>query len=78
MTKEIEEMEQNIQHDRKLLASRIAEMIESRSMFAQLKQQPTKLMRKKQELFEEAEQVEEKIKQLDENLKVTNQYLESE
>jgi len=55
-------MEQSIHSDRKLLAGRIAEMIESRSMFAKLKQQPSKLMRKKQELIEEAEQVEAKIK----------------
>lgn len=76
--KEIEDLEKFIQVDRQLLSKKITEMIESKSMFAQLKLQPSKLMRKKIELLQEAESVQEKINQIDSNMEITKQYLESE
>lgn len=47
-------------------------MIESKSMFVQLKLQPSRLMKKKNELLEEAEQVQARIDQLNENMEITN------
>lgn len=76
--KEIEDLEKFIQVDRQLLSKKITEMIESKSMFVQLKLQPSKLMRKKIELLQEAESVQEKINQIDSNIEITKQYLESE
>jgi len=61
MSKEIEEIEMSNLVDRQLIAKKITEMIESKAMFAQLKQQPSKLMRKKAELLQEAQEVQSRI-----------------
>lgn len=54
VSKEIEEIEKTNLVNRQLIAKKITEMIESKAMFANLKQQPSKLMSKKAELLQEA------------------------
>ena len=53
-------------------------MIESKAMFANLKQQPSKLMSKKAELLQEAEEVQTKINQIEDNMDITNKFIKSE
>lgn len=76
--KQIEEKQREIQSDQAALTQRIKDMIDSSMIFSQLKNQPAKLLRRKNELAEQEKQLKQQLQILDENYQMTLNYIHSE
>lgn len=76
--KQIELKQREINVDQAALSARIKEMIDSSMIFAQLKQQPGRLLQKKSELVEQEKEIRAQLAILDENYNMTMKYIQSE
>lgn len=76
--KQIEEKSREIQLDQAALSTRIKDMIDSSMVFGQMKQQPGKLLQRKNDLLEQEKQIRAQLEVLNDNYQMTLNYIQAE